>query len=444
MKVLIKGAGDLATGIAYKLKICGYDILMTETAVPTTVRRTVAFSRAVYEGRAAVEGLEAVLAGGIEEAERAIAADLIPVVVDEDAVIAKAFAPDIIVDAIIAKRNLGTHIVDADFVVGVGPGFTAGVDCHCVIETQRGHYLGRTIYSGCAVPNTGIPGNIGGYSVERIIRAEAEGYFKPLRGIGDRVCEGDIVAESGGRPIRALMPGIIRGMLQEGVHVTPGMKCGDIDARCELSHCYTISDKAMAVGGGVLEAVTRYAHKHDDLGIVLLAAGAGRRYGSNKLVDNIEGRRLFEHTVSAVEDLPYRKVMVTGYDEIGEYAVHHGFEVVYNREPELGISRSLKAGLEHLRECGAVLFTVCDQPGVTRDTYLRLIRGYASGKNGLACMGQGSSELGNPCIFARKYYPELEALDGDVGGKRIILSHPDSITIVPACDSELKDIDYKE
>ena len=212
MRILIKCAGDLATGIAYRLFKCGYEIIMTDIAVPTAVRRAVAFSRAVCEGTAAVEGVEAEYAGEaaeygkvapkadkktltqrfVERIEHILQTGKIPVIVDEKAEITKIIKPEVIVDAIIAKRNLGTKITDAPLVIGVGPGFTAGVDCHCVVETKRGHYLGKVMYSGSAIPNTGIPGNIGGYTVERIIRANADGSFIPVRGIGDRVEAGDV------------------------------------------------------------------------------------------------------------------------------------------------------------------------------------------------------------------------------------------------------------
>ena len=256
--ILIKGAGDLATGIALRLHRCGYKITMTEAAVPTTVRRTVAFSRAVYEGRCEVEGIKALLCKGETEAAAAMEAGNIAVVVDEKAEIIDRIRPDVVVDAILAKRNLGTDIFQAPFVVGVGPGFTAGKDCDCVVETKRGHYLGRVIWEGSAIPNTGVPGEIGGYSTERIIRAVKAGSFEPVKSIGDRVEKGDVVARAGGAEIRALMPGIIRGMLQEGVEVHEGMKCGDIDARCEYEYCFTASDKALSVGGGVLEAITMW------------------------------------------------------------------------------------------------------------------------------------------------------------------------------------------
>lgn len=443
MKILIKGAGDLATGIAYRLKLAGHDILMTDIAVPTTVRRTVAFSRAVYEGRAEVEGVEAMLVHNMNEVRYAIESDRVAVIVDENAEIRDQFRPDVVVDAILAKKNLGTKIDDAGFVIGVGPGFTAGVDCHAVVETMRGHHLGRVLYRGSAIPNTGVPGDIGGYTTERIIRAEAAGVFIPICKIGDTVEKGDVVAESGGKMITAQMPGIIRGMLQAGVSVTPGMKCGDIDARCELNHCYTISDKARAIGGGVLEAIDRYESRRDNIAIVLLAAGRGSRYGSNKLVADINGRRMFEHAIAATRDLPGHKVIVTGYDEIGDYAVLRGFSSMYNKQPELGISVSMKLGLSAVRDSKAVIFAVSDQPGLTKETFTKLIQGYAASDKNLAAMGVGD-EPGNPCIFSRKYYTELEALTGDVGGKKVIKRHMDDLVIIEASDDELADVDYKE
>lgn len=261
MKILIKGAGDLATGIASRLYNSGYQILMTDIAIPLTVRRTVALSRAVYEGEAEVETMTGILVNNMAEAEKVFTDGKIPVIVDETAEIRKEYQPDVVVDAILAKKNLGTRITDAPLVIGVGPGFTAGEDCHAVVETKRGHYLGQVIWKGSAIPNTGIPGNIGGFTVERIIRATADGIFEPVANIGDLVEKDQIVAYSGGQEIRAKMSGVVRGMLQEHVPVMKNMKCGDIDARCELEHCYTISDKARAVGGGVLEAVCGFEHK---------------------------------------------------------------------------------------------------------------------------------------------------------------------------------------
>lgn len=255
MKVLIKGAGDLATGIGCRLHRCGFCVVMTELAVPTTVRRTVAFSRAVYEGTAQVEDVMGVLCHTISEINNTISNDQVGVIVDEGCEILKEWKPDILVDAILAKKNLGTRIGDAPMVIGVGPGFSAGEDCHLVVETKRGHDLGRCIYKGSAFPNTGVPGLIGGYDKERIIRAGAAGSFKGVVTIGDLVEKGDVVGFSGGAPITALIGGVVRGLLQDGVVVTKNMKSGDVDPRGMAENCFTISDKATAIGGGVLEGI---------------------------------------------------------------------------------------------------------------------------------------------------------------------------------------------
>ena len=255
MIVLIKGAGDLATGVACRLRNCGFDIVMTDIIQPTTVRRTVAFSQAVYDKEVEVEGIKGVLVSGIEEAKKAIKEGNIAVIVDEKAEIIKDLKPNVVVDAIIAKENIGTKITDAPIVIALGPGFIAGVDCHCVVETKRGHYLGKAIYDGSAIPNTGVPGDIGGYTTERIIRSSCDGKISPVSKIGDYVEKGDIVAYVDGKPIFAEMNGIVRGMLQKDVNVFKGMKSGDIDPRCEKNHCFTVSDKARSIGGGVLEAI---------------------------------------------------------------------------------------------------------------------------------------------------------------------------------------------
>lgn len=254
--IVIKGAGDLATGVANRLKKSGFNnIVMTEISEPTTVRRTVAFSQAVYDKEVEVEGIKAVLAYKKEDINRILKDGNIAVVVDEEAKIIDEIKPDIIIDAILAKKNLGTHIEDAKIVIALGPGFTAGVDCHCVVETKRGHYLGKPIYSGSAIPNTGVPGDVGGYTKERIIRATDDGKIVPISKIGDYVKKGDIVAYVNETPIFAQLNGIVRGMLQKNVDVFKGMKSGDIDPRCEKDHCFTISDKARSIGGGVLEAM---------------------------------------------------------------------------------------------------------------------------------------------------------------------------------------------
>lgn len=254
MRVVIRGAGDLASGVALRLWRAGMDVVLLDVEKPTAIRRTVAFSEAIVHGKQTVEDVTAKLAAA-ETAEETLAAGMIPVLVDPEGRSIPTLRPDALVDAILAKRNLGTKITDAPVVIGVGPGFTAGVDCHAVVETMRGHTLGRVIREGSAIPNTGIPGLIGGFAGERVLRAPAAGLFHPLRDIGDAVTEGEILATVAGQPMTATLTGTLRGILPEGTEVFPGMKAGDIDPRCQRSHCFTASDKALAVGGGVLEAI---------------------------------------------------------------------------------------------------------------------------------------------------------------------------------------------
>lgn len=257
MLVLIRGAGDLATGIAWRLWQAHFDIVMTDLPQPTAIRRTVAFSTALENIEMTVEGVTAVACATPNQVLEAFKRRRVAVLPDPDCKLALQLRPDVVVDAILAKRNLGTRIDDAPLVIGVGPGFCAGQDCHYVIETQRGHDLGRVIEEGPAAPNSGIPGNIGGYTSERILRAPAAGVFRPLASIGDLVQAGQTVAEVNGTPLTAPIAGMVRGMLAGGVEVTPGFKCGDVDPRGEKASYTTISDKARAIGGGVLEAILR-------------------------------------------------------------------------------------------------------------------------------------------------------------------------------------------
>jgi len=255
MLILIKGAGDLATGAACRLYRAGLQVVMTDLPQPTAVRRTAAFSQCIYDGSAQVEGIRAQHVRSAGEAAAALAGGVIPVLADPDAHIRTQMPFDGLVDAILAKRNLGTSITDAPVVIALGPGFTAGVDCHAVVETQRGHHLGRLLTSGSAAPNTGVPGDIGGYTTQRLIRACGDGSFHPAVSIGDQVEKGDLVAYVDGLPVYAQISGIVRGLLPEGCPVFQEMKAGDIDPRCAREHCFTVSDKARAIGGGVLEGL---------------------------------------------------------------------------------------------------------------------------------------------------------------------------------------------
>ncbi|SMP68660.1 xanthine dehydrogenase accessory factor [Desulfonatronum zhilinae] len=262
--ILIRGAGDLATGVALELYEAGLKrLLLLEREQPLAVRRLVAFSEAVHEGRIDVEGVGAVRIDTLEHAEAAWARDEIPVLVDPRMSCLKDFQPQvlphILVDALIAKRNTGVDRDMAPLVIGVGPGFTAGEDVHCVVETHRGHGLGEIRSTGSAFPNTGIPGPVLGKSLERLLRAPMDGVFTACRTIGDMVQEGETVGqvEAHGTvaPVTALTSGVIRGLLRSGVVVEKGLKLGDVDPRGETWRCRRVSDKARAVGRGVLRAV---------------------------------------------------------------------------------------------------------------------------------------------------------------------------------------------
>lgn len=255
MLVVIRGAGDIATGIALRLWRAHMRLVMTEVARPTAIRRSVCFSQAIVHGETAVEGVTARRAETPEQALALLEGGVVPVLEDPEAACIPVLKPDAVVDAILAKKNLGTKITDAPVVVGIGPGFTVGVDCHAVVETMRGHYLGRALYEGSAQPNTGIPGLIGGFAGERVLRAPADGVFHQLLDIGAQVKVGDVAATVNGEPMLCTLDGVLRGILADGTPVFKGMKSGDIDPRCKIEHCYCASDKALAVGGGVLEAI---------------------------------------------------------------------------------------------------------------------------------------------------------------------------------------------
>ncbi len=253
---LVKGAGDLASGVAYKLHEAGYSVVMTETRQPTAVRRTVAFAEAVYEGRVSVEGVDAAVADDDAAIADLLTAGVIPVVVDPDAEIRHRLRPDLLVDAIMAKRNVGTSRSDARVVVALGPGFYAGRDAHAVVETMRGPTLGQVIMHGEALPNTGIPAERRGYGEQRLLRSPGEGWFHPRKRIGDSVSKGELVGTVDTLPVVSQLDGIVRGLLREGLWVKSGLKLGDVDPAATIADCFRFSDKARAIGEGVLRAAS--------------------------------------------------------------------------------------------------------------------------------------------------------------------------------------------
>jgi xanthine dehydrogenase accessory factor len=260
--VLIRGAGEMASGVTHRLHRSHFNVCMLEIPHPIAVRREVSFCEAIYEGEKEVEGVRAKFISRPEEIHSVWQEEKIPVLVDPDGEKTRRFIkPDVLVDAIMAKKDLGTHIKKAPLVIGLGPGFCAEKDVHIVIETNRGHDLGRLILKGTAEPDTGTPGNIGGYTVERVLRTMKRGVFHPQKGIGDRVNKGLVVAVVDDFPVMAKISGIVRGLIREGVEVKKGMKVGDIDPRGKRESCFTISDKARAIGGGVLEAILYWFNK---------------------------------------------------------------------------------------------------------------------------------------------------------------------------------------
>ena len=273
--IICRGGGDLATGIVHRLFRAGFPVLVLETDSPAAIRRQVSFSEAVYDRMATVEGVTAERIASADRAsvDHVLEAGRVPLLVDPEGSSLPLLKPDIVVDAIIAKKNLGTAKEMAPLVIGVGPGFTAGEDVDLVVESMRGHNLARIFTTGSALPNTGIPGNIGGFTKERVLHAEAAGYMKNIRQIGDIVEKGEEIARiyekmtedgtfSGSYvSVEASISGIIRGLIREGYHFQKGFKIADIDPReSELANCFTISDKARSIGGSVLEAVCGYVN----------------------------------------------------------------------------------------------------------------------------------------------------------------------------------------
>lgn len=258
--IIVRGGGDLATGTIYKLYKCGFPILILEAHQPSAIRRNVAFSEAVYQGTQTVEDITCYRAESLAQAESFLQEGKLVVLVDPKGNAISELKPLAVVDAILAKRNLGTNMAMAPITVALGPGFTAGVDVDAVIETKRGHNLGRVLWQGAAAPNTGIPGIIGGYGKERVIHCPADGILRNVCKITDTVTKGQEIAvvetEKGNVPVVASLDGLLRGLIRDGYPVTKGFKIADIDPRTEeYQNCFTVSDKARCIAGGVVEAI---------------------------------------------------------------------------------------------------------------------------------------------------------------------------------------------
>jgi xanthine dehydrogenase accessory factor len=265
-RVVIRGGGDIATGVAHRLKKCGMEVIILECEQPTAIRREVSFSESIYEGKKNVEGITGILVESVKEALEKSLGQEIPLLIDPFGGSIEEIKPHVVIDAILAKKNIGTDMNMAPLVIALGPGFSAGKDCHMVIETMRGHDLGRIIYEGEAIPNTGSPGSIWGYSSERVIHSPIGGELKVLKSIGDEVSEGETIAYVDKIEVKSKISGIIRGMLPNGVIVKKGLKMADVDPRMgQLKNCYTISDKARCISGGVLEGIMDRIYSGENL-----------------------------------------------------------------------------------------------------------------------------------------------------------------------------------
>ena len=258
--IIIRGGGDLATGSVYKLKKSGFPVLILEVANPSAIRRNVAFCEAVYQGTQTVEDMTCHLAESPEQAEALLREGKLAVLVDPMGEVIPKLQPLAVVDAILAKKNLGTNQNMAPITIALGPGFVAGDDVDAVVETKRGHNLGRVLWTGSAAPNTGIPGIIGGFGKERVIHCPAKGILRNVKHITDTVSKDEVIAvvetENGLVPVKATLDGILRGLIRDGYPVNVGFKIADIDPRAdEYNNCFTISDKARCIAGGVLEAI---------------------------------------------------------------------------------------------------------------------------------------------------------------------------------------------
>lgn len=255
VRVVVRGGGDLGSGVVYRLHRAGFPVAVLELRRPLFVRRGAVYGAAVYEGAITVDGVTARRIAEAAAAGPVWAAGEVPVLVDPEGETLAQLRPAVVVDARMAKQPLDTRQDVAPLVVALGPGFKAGLHCHAVVETNRGHYLGRVYWQGQAEPDTGIPGTVDGVAALRVLRAPASGFVRPLKSIGDVVRAGEAVAEVGGQSVVAKLDGVLRGLIHPAVEVQAGLKIGDIDPRARPEHCFTISEKALAVGGGVLEAV---------------------------------------------------------------------------------------------------------------------------------------------------------------------------------------------
>jgi xanthine dehydrogenase accessory factor len=266
LKVLIRGGGDLASGIAVRLHRAGINVIITEIVKPLAVRRFVSFAEAIYTKSVIIEDIQAKYVHGISNIEKCLNNSIIPVIIDKDLSMAAILSPDVLIDARMLKKKIDNQNYAIPLVIGIGPGFMPGENCHCVIESNRGPFLGRVYWHEATESDTGIPENVGGHESDRVLRSPEAGIFRAKSRIGDIVNKDEEVASVNGEKILAPFQGVVRGLLHEGIAVHPGMKVGDLDPRCDPLLCNLVSDKALAIGGGVLESILSVPGNRQKLG----------------------------------------------------------------------------------------------------------------------------------------------------------------------------------
>ena len=255
LRIQVRGGGDLASGVVYRLHRAGWQVMVSELPQPRAVRRTVSFAQAVYDGEITIEGIPAKRIDRAAEINGVLSSGAVPVLVDPDLSARAVFSPHVIVDCRMLKRPPEDVFLENVFAIGIGPGFTAGQNCHAVIETNRGPFLGRVIWSGSAQEDTRLPEAVGEYRGERVLRAPATGPVTAVAKIGSSIKRGEVVAQVAGQAVRAPFDGVLRGLIQDGIMAEAGEKIGDVDPRSDARLCWMVSDKALAVGGGVVEAI---------------------------------------------------------------------------------------------------------------------------------------------------------------------------------------------
>lgn len=253
--IALRGGGDLASGVALRLLRVGLPVLILEQERPLTVRRRVAFAQAVFDGETNVEGITARVVPNLEEAQELITTGAVPVLVEPGNAYLEDLKARVIVDARMLKEAVPSLMGATQLLVGIGPGFVVGENCHVVVESKRGHALGRVIWDGSAELNTGIPGSIAKHNVDRVLRSPADGFLEAAKDIGEAVNQGEVIASVSGQELVAPFAGVLRGLIHASVSLHKGMKIGDLDPRNDAGYVELVSDKALGIGGGVLEAI---------------------------------------------------------------------------------------------------------------------------------------------------------------------------------------------